>query len=292
MSWRVVVITGCAKLDYKMDYLVVRKQDITSRIHLSEIALVLIESTAISLTATLLSEFIKKKIKIIFCDEKHNPQSELLPYYGCHDTSFKIRQQVAWKEETKEDVWKEIVSEKIRNQMSFLNRIGFTEQADMLQQYILEIKRRDETNREGHAAKVYFNVLFGMGFTRTSKNLINIALDYGYSVILSCFNREIVANGYITQIGLFHDNMFNCFNLASDLMEPFRILIDQKVYKAEWKTFEQKEKMYLLNLLNEEIYIDGKYTTVINAIKIYCRSVFAALNNENVLEIKFYRYEL
>ena len=78
MSWRTVVITGNAKLDYKMDYMVVRKSDMTTRIYIGEIGMLIIESTAISLTTMLLSELTKHKIKIVFCDEKHNPQSELI----------------------------------------------------------------------------------------------------------------------------------------------------------------------------------------------------------------------
>lgn len=78
----------------------------------------------------------------------------------------------------------------------------------MLQEYIREIQFGDATNREGHAAKVYFNALFGKEFSRTNDVPINAALNYGYGIILSLANREIVSNGYITQIGLFHDNMF------------------------------------------------------------------------------------
>ncbi len=81
-------------------------------------------------------------------------------------------------------------------------------------QYINEIEFGDVTNREGHAAKVYFNALFGMDFTRSAENVTNAALNYGYSLLLSTFNRCVVANGYITQLGLFHDNVFNQFNLS------------------------------------------------------------------------------
>ena len=120
MSWRTVVITGNAKLDYKMDYMVVRKSDMTSRIYIGEIGMLIIESTAISLTTMLLCELTKHKIKIVFCDEKHNPQSELIPYYGSHDTSAKVRMQTQWSKEVKENIWTEIVSEKIRKQSDHL----------------------------------------------------------------------------------------------------------------------------------------------------------------------------
>ncbi len=289
MSWRTVVVTGIAKLDFKMDYLVIRKREETIRIHLSEIGMVMIESTAVSLTAMLLCELVKHKIKVIFCDEKHNPHSELLPYHGSHDTSAKIRNQVAWTDKDKELVWTEIVSEKIRQQSFHLQDNGIYDGADMLMNYITEMQPGDITNREGHAAKVYFNALFGMDFTRSEDNAINAALDYGYGILLSCFNREIIANGYMTQIGLFHDNMFNAFNLASDFMEPFRPVVDRIVAVMDLECFSKDEKHEVLRFLSEEVVIDGKVQYVSNAIKIYCRSIFDALNERDVSLIRFYR---
>ena len=289
MSWRTVVITGNAKLDYKMDYMVVRKSDMTTRIYIGEIGMLIIESTAISLTTMLLSELTKHKIKIGFCDEKHNPQSELIPYYGSHDTSAKVRMQTQWSKEVKENIWTEIVSEKIRKQSDHLKENDQEVQADMLKQYVKEIELGDKTNREGHAAKVYFNALFGLDFSRSKECAINAALNYGYGILLSCFNREVIANGYITQLGLFHNNMFNQFNLASDLMEPFRILVDRIVVKNKPEKFEREEKLDYIYMLEDEVLIDGKYQYVSNAIKIYCRSIFDALNENDVSLIKFYR---
>ena len=290
MSWRIVVVSRRAKLDYQMGYMVVRNEEIT-KIHLGEISTVLIESTAVSLTACLLSELTKKKIKVIFCDEKRNPSSELVSYYGSHDTSNKVRCQIKWLPETKEAVWTEIVSEKIRKQKELLEYLG-KEESELLGSYIREIQWNDETNREGHAAKVYFNALFGMSFTRTADTLENAALNYGYAIILSAFTREITANGYITQLGLFHDNMFNQFNLASDLMEPFRVLVDKKVAAMKLEEFTHQEKMEIVNLLNQEVRIDGKIQYVNNAVKIYCKSVFDALNDNDSSLIRFYSFEL
>ena len=289
MSWRTVVVTGIAKLDFKMDYLVLRKKEETHKVHLSEIGMLLIESTAVSLTTMLLCELAKHKIKVVFCDEQHNPHSELLPYYGSHDTSAKIRKQIVWTDVEKELVWTEIVMEKIRQQSIHLQEVGAYEEAELLEKYITEVEPDDASNREGHAAKVYFNALFGLDFTRSEDNVINAALNYGYGILLSCFNKEIVANGYMTQIGLFHDNMFNPFNLASDYMEPFRPLIDRIVVGMQMKCFDTEEKREILSFLNDEVIIDGKCHYVSNAIKIYCRSVFDALNERDVSLIRFYR---
>ena len=290
MSWRTIVISKRAKLDLQLGYMVVRSEEVT-KIVLSEISTILIESTAVSLTTGLLAELSKRKIKVIFCDEKRNPSSELVSYYGSHDTSNKVRKQIAWKQKTKEAVWTEIVTEKIRKQKEILEISG-KEESEILSSYIKEITWNDGTNREGHAAKVYFNALFGLDFTRTEDNYINAGLNYVYSIILSAFTREIVANGYITQLGLFHDNMFNQFNLASDLMEPFRVLIDQKILQMKLIDFEHNEKMQLVDVLNQEVLIDGKKQYVNNAIKIYCKSVFDALNDDDSSLMRFYRIEL
>lgn len=290
MSWRIVVISNSAKLDYKMGYMIVRQENIT-KIHLSEILLLLVESTAVSLTASLLCELTKKKIKVIFCDEKRNPSSELIGYYGSHDTSAKIRKQIQWSDESKRLVWTEIVSEKIRNQKMFLGEVGKGKEAALLGQYLSEIQPGDDTNREGHAAKVYFNALFGMEFSRTLDHPVNAALNYGYSLILSAVNREIVSCGYLTQLGLFHDNMFNPFNLGSDLMEPYRVLIDRKVYAMRLEKFEHEEKMELVDVLNQTVSLDGKIQYVSNAIKLYCHSVFDAIDDNDISHILFYRQE-
>lgn len=286
MSWRTVVISSSVKLDYKMGYMIVRKDEIT-KIHMSEIALLLIESTAVSMTAALLAELTKQKVKVIFCDERRNPSSELVPYYGSHDTSSKIRTQVQWEKETKLMIWTEIVSEKIRNQKKLLEITGRFEEAQLLQRYLEEIQPGDTTNREGHAAKVYFNGLFGKNFSRTSDIPFDAALNYGYGILLSAVNREIVSNGYITQLGLFHDNMFNPFNLGSDLMEPFRVFIDKKVFEMKPEKLEHEEKMALVDLMNLEVKIDGKNNYLLNAVKIYCKSVFDAVNDKDVSLLRF-----
>lgn len=290
MSWRIIVVSSSAKLDYQMGFLVVRK-DTVQKIHLNEISTLILESTAISLTAALISELVKRKIKIIFCDEKRNPCGEIISYYGSHDTSIKVKNQVAWELAVKQSVWTEIVSEKIRKQKEFLEELD-KEEFFLLNDYLQEMQFADVTNREGHAAKVYFNALFGLDFTRTEECPTNAALNYGYSIILSAFNREIVSNGYITQLGIFHDNRFNPFNLASDMMEPYRILVDRKVFNMNLKEFGHNEKMELVNILNQEVVIADRKEYVNNAIKIYVKSVLDALSEQDVSFIRFYKNEL
>ncbi len=287
MSWRTVVITQRCKLDLMMNYLEIRGEE-TRKIHLSEIHTLIIESTAVSLTAALLCELIQQKIKVIFCDRKRNPLSELLPYYGSYESSAKIRQQISWDMETKGLIWSEIVSEKIHRQQELLIKIEQNDRAKLLEKYIDNIEEADSTNREGHAAKVYFGGIFGKDFSRAQDSPINAALNYGYSILLSSFNKEIVSAGYLTQIGIFHDNMFNPYNLASDLMEPFRPLIDEIVLRLRPEEFDKKMRYELIGVLNQQVEIDNQVQYVSNAIRIFTRSVLSAMNEKSPAELRFY----
>ena len=287
MSWRTVVITSRCKLDYKMGFMVVRAEE-TKKVFLDEIAILLIENPAVSMTGCLLEALMEKKVRVIFCDAKRTPNAELVPYYNAYDCSRKIKAQIAWTDDIKGAIWADIVAEKIRKQADFLEEIQKCNESALLRSYLSQIEPHDASNREGHAAKVYFNALFGMDFTRSEENITNAALNYGYSIILSAFNREIVAHGYLTQIGVFHDNMFNHFNLSCDLMEPFRILVDRRVKNSNFTDFGSEEKHRLIDILNDVVAINQTRQTVLNAIKYYCRSVFDAMNEGDLSLIQFY----
>lgn len=287
MSWRTVVISTRSKLDLKLGYLVIRSDDVR-RIFLDEIAVLVIENPAVSLTGCLIEALTEKKIKVIFCDSKRSPTAELVPYYGSHDSSRKIRIQTGWKEVNKGAVWTAIVTEKIKKQSAVLYEWECYDEVKQLQSYLDELEYCDTSNREGHAAKVYFNALFGKAFARDNNDPVNAALNYGYSILLSAFNREITTCGYITQIGLHHSNVFNEFNLSSDLMEPYRPLVDRTVKSMMPEMFSKEERYQLVDILNKSVNIDGKSNTVLNSIGIYVRSVFKSLETDNAEQVLFY----
>lgn len=277
MGFRTVIVKNRAKLEFRLNYLVIRGEA-EKKIHISEINTLIIQSTAVSMTASLLNELIKSNVKVIFCDEKCNPLSELLPYYGAHNVTKRCKEQIAWKDEAKKRIWREIVKRKIVEQASHLTEKGFLSQGELLYSYADNVELNDVTNREGHAAKVYFNCIL-QGVSRQSGGFINGCLNYGYAVILSAFNREIVSCGYLTQLGIWHDNEFNQFNLACDLMEPFRIIVDKLALTLENGDKDFKKK--IANVLNLKTVIDGKSTTLDLAIRTYTRSVFRALENND-----------
>lgn len=287
MGWRTVVVNKNCKLSYKNDYLIIRSEEL-QMIHLSEINTIIVENGMVSITSYLINELANQKIKIIFCDEKRNPSCEMTPYYGSFNTSKKILNQIAWKKERKDKAWQQLIKYKIHNQAMLLKELNISGYEKLLE-YEEQVEIADKTNREGHAAKVYFNLLFGMDFCREKEDNDNTALDYGYSLILSMINREVVNKGYITQLGINHKNEFNQFNLSCDLMEIYRPLVDEIVYKNREFAFDKSYKYKLIDVLNRKVDVDNREQYLTNAVSIFMTSVFNFLEDEK--ESKILNYE-
>ena len=288
MSFRTVVITRQSKISYKNRFLVVKQENDEKYIHLSEIDTIIVDSISVSISAYLLKELADNKINIIFCDEKHNPFGEVVPYYSKHNTSKMIKEQIKWKVSDKDKIWAEIVKNKIMNQALLLKKTK-SSKYKLILSYIDEVVEGDKTNREGHAAKVYFNALFGNNFVRNSDDSINAALNYGYAILLSTINKEIINNGYLTQLGIHHKNEFNEFNLTCDLMEPFRIVIDNFVYYNQERKLDTEYKLDIVNILNGTFKYQGKNYTLKDIIRMFVKNTLESINNsENYKEFVYY----
>lgn len=279
MGWRTIVVNTHSTLSYKNNHLVFKTVGQTELIHLSEIDVLLLETTDIVLTTMLIKRLVDERILVIFCDEKRLPTALLQPYYARHDSSLQIARQMNWSPELKGVVWTEIIAQKILNQTAYLGEQGWL----IASQSVLELYRglevMDPSNREGHAARTYFNTLFGKEFSRELDNDLNAGLDYGYTLLMSLFAREIVVAGCLTQIGLKHTNQFNAFNLASDLMEPFRPLVDQIVYDNRHFPFE-RIKRELFQLFTETYSYGNKKMYLTNIVSDYTKKVVKALNGD------------
>jgi len=260
--------------------------DETSMIHLSEINTVVFDTTAVTVTAYLLCELAKRKINVVFCDEKHNPLLQALPLYGSHNASKRVAQQVGWADAVKRRAWRRIVAAKIRAQAQNLYVLGRDGWSELLA-FAEQVQDGDETNREGHAAKVYFIRLFGAQFQRGMEGPTNDALNYGYTILLSTISKEIVAHGYLTQLGVNHRNEYNQFNLSCDLVEPFRPLVDRLVYDTFPSEFNWAVKEKLLGLLNEQYLFDGQHHYLSRAARLFVRDALSCITENRPDAMRF-----
>lgn len=269
-GFRTVVIQSPCKLSFKDGFLILRGDEVKT-VHLSEVHTLILDCTMTTLTGYLLCELMAAKVNVLLCDERRNPCGQLLPCYGSHDTSARMMAQAQWSDERKALLWQRIIRQKIINQARVMAQVSEAA-ARQIEDFAEDVTPGDATNREGHAAKVYFNRVYGDDFCRDLKCDRNAALNYGYSLLLSCFNKEIAARGYATQLGIHHRNSYNCFNLASDLMEPFRFLVDEIVLRQGDVPFTKEYKYQLLGLLNQGIRYHQQQTYLTTAINRFVRN--------------------
>ena len=289
MGWRGVIVDSPCKISVGGNYLILRSDEV-KKIHLSEVYYLMIACPAVNITGVALCELNRQKIKVVFCDEKRNPYGELIGYYGCFNCSKKLETQIAWDSNVTSAVNTMIIAQKITNQALLLRKCGFDERAEMLEDYVAEIELDDAGNREGHAAKVYFNTLFGKNFSREKDCAVNAALNYGYSVMLSDINRAVVACGRSTQIGINHCNEFNEFNLSCDLIEPFCVIVDEYVFEQGNREFEKDYKFDLVGLLNKRVRLDREYS-LHDAIGVYVKNVTDSLDRGRSDTLLLYKFE-
>lgn len=273
------MVNSHSKLAYKNNHLVYKTSTQNEMIHLSEIDVLLLETTDILITTMLIKRLVDENILILFCDDKRLPIGKLLPFYGRHDSSLQLGRQINWTFERKGIVWTEIISQKILNQHRHLIELGFQEKAEALMSLHSGLEIFDPSNREGHAARIYFNTLFGNSFSRDNENDVNAGLNYGYTLLMSIFAREIVKCGCMTQFGLKHANQFNDFNLASDLMEPFRPIVDRIIYENRDADFRVMKRA-LFELFGNKYLYNSKEMFLTNIASDYTKKVVKVLNEE------------
>lgn len=288
MGWRTVVVNQHSKLSYQNNHLVFKSAQQTELIHLSEIDVLLLETTDIVITTMLIKRLIDEKVLVIFCDDKRLPHAQLQAFYGRHDSSLQLTKQLQWSVQDKHHIWTDIIAQKITNQIHCLQYHELFSKVNALSRLLEALQPLDPTNREGHAARIYFHQLFGADFTREAQHDINAALDYGYSLILSMFAREITVNGCMTQFGLKHSNQFNHFNLASDLMEPFRPIIDSIVFQNQHQSFKFI-KSELFSIFTNTFEFNQKSMYLTNIISEYTRQIIKCLNKDHSKGVPIFR---
>ena len=224
MIKRTIVFTNQCRVSYKNGQLVVENHETgeQKKVPVEDLGVVLLESQQVSITVPTLNALSASNCAVVLCDSKHMPSSMLMPLDSNSVQGERYRDQVEASLPLKKGLWKQIVQMKIRNQSSLLTKVG--RDGGKLKPFYTNVKSGDSDNREGIAAKVYWDELFGDEFVRSRTGP-------DYSILRAAMARAIVGSGLSPSFGLFHKNRYNAFPLADDLMEPYRPYVDAVVYQ-------------------------------------------------------------
>ena len=289
-SFRSLMIASQSKLSLKnANLLVERPEKDAVSVPLSDINCIMLESPAITLTSALLSAIADNKITLLCCDSTHQPNGIFMPYLTHYQSNSVIKSQIAQTRQHKAILWQSIIKIKIQNQANFVRKFD-KKVGDELLNLSKKVVLGDTKNCEGIAAAKYFKTLFGKDFSRDEPIWINSALNYVYAIIRSQVVRNIASSGLLPIFGVGHDNIFNNFNLADDLMEPYRIFGDRLVlglYDDSKDTFlTTKDKANLSGVLEVTTKISGKKFNLAMAITKSVQSYKNSLNS-GICELEF-----
>lgn len=249
---------------------------------IEDIDTLIIDSYGVSISAQLLAFLSQNNTTVVLCDEKHLPASTVLPY-SQHSRQAKVSAaQLVMSVPLKKQLRRKIIEQKIVNQAEVLQRFDY--KYDDVLVLAKDVKSGDTTNRESVAARLYFDRILGDN-TRRKPLWHNSALNYGYAIVRSGIARHIAARGLIASQGIFHHSELNSFNLADDLIEPFRAIIDFYIINdlAPLHVGDQdtnltaQDRAYLIDIINKHAIIDNKKYTIKHAIETCVESFSQAV---------------
>lgn len=301
MGFRNIKIDSHVKLSIKNQQLNI-ETDIARQIPLEDINCIIIENQTVTVSAYLLQKMADMGIAVYVCDEKHLPNAVLLPMVR-HSRHFKIlKYQIEAGKPLQKRLWQQIVVQKIRNQalcLAYLELDGSEELMKMCK----EVQSGDRTHVEAKAAAFYFKSLYGLGFSRGNDHIINAALNYGYAIVRGLIARSIVCYGLEPSIGVFHHSELNNFNLADDMIEPFRPLVDLYVSQnydvAEIDSdLTPERKRDIFGIINYDMDVKGEKRIISNCIDMLVASYSSALQGKRsdlempeLMQLQVHSYE-
>lgn len=292
MAWRIVTIENPAYLSIKNQQLQIKQEEIMS-LPIEDINALVIDSYGVTLSTQLLSELAQSKVLVVICNQNHLPNAIILPY-EIHSRHAKITDaQLSLTKPMKKRLWQRIICQKITNQALVLEYFNLPHSVDLFK-LATQIKSGDTDNRESIAARLYFDDLLD-GATRQSPIWYNSALNYTYTLVRTMIARQLAASGLATSQGLFHRNQLNSFNLADDLIEPFRPLVDKfiidtfsyKISSLDDHSLTKEERHQLLDIFNYSVIINNRKYSLKFAIEAEVESFAKAIliGNSNELSL-------
>jgi CRISPR-associated protein Cas1 len=271
------------------------KDEKSVRVALEDITVIVIEDNRSTLTTALLSHISEHNIVLFTCDSYHMPNGLFTPFHQHSRLSQISHIQVEMKLPLKKQIWQKIISQKIFNQAQLLKH--FNKEDFQVSVLVDKVKSGDSDNLEALAARRYWSLLFD-DFSRDQKALDprNIALNYGYAIVRGAVARSLVAHGLLPTFGVFHNSELNAYNLADDIIEPLRPMVDMVVKNLELVDsldihMGVEIKSALLNILVMEMNIDGENVLVLNICDIMAQGFVKCMKLKDISRLSLPRLE-
>ena len=295
MSWRGVHLSRSAHLavDHRSLHITFR-DDLGGNFHLplEDLSYLIIDAPDITLTSRLMAEMSSNGIMVVGVDQRHTPCWTSLPTGSFHRYGETTHLQLSATQPTKKRIWQSIVIAKILMQAGCLLRCG-KDGSEAMQILAQKVRSGDPDKVEARAARIYWKYLFkDRVFIRHDDDLPNALLNYGYAILRSCLARILCAKGFIPQIGIWHRSQTNAFNLADDLLEPFRPLVDHRAIQVLNNapsnldlSLDHRREMALI--MEDSVMVNGEKVGLLNSMELFVDSVKRSLSAKSPSEIVF-----
>lgn len=289
VTWRSVMISRPATLR-RDNFALLIEQEQVARVPFEDIAVIVLNHAEITLTHSVLSACGEYGIGLFSSGPTHHPNGVFLPFLPHSRATRMLRLQLALSRPAAKRAWQTIMQAKIQNQADCL-KLADKPGVERLESLARRVRSGDPDNLESQASALYFRALFGNDFHRGQPRWVNAAMDYGYAVFRAAIARGLVTHGFLPALGLFHASEQNAFNLADDLIEPYRPLVDLHVIEHclghGVDDLLPTDKVPLVSLLNVDMAMPRGTMSVLTSIEQAVESLARLFegDSETLLEL-------
>lgn len=249
----------------------VLKSDIReSSIPIEDIGFIVIDNPEVFLSIPAMNLLIENNTAVIICNANHLPNGMFLNLNSHYIQQEIFKSQIDASTPLKKQLWQQTIVEKISNQGILLQKI--TTKKNNFDFLASKVLSGDSSNMEGVAANFYWKTFFEQKFKRERfGDYPNNFLNYGYAILRAATARALSGSGLLNTLGIHHKSKYNAFALADDIMEPFRPIVDEKVFEIMQKYDEQELnttiKTELLQILTRTVYFKDEKSPLMVALQ-------------------------
>lgn len=268
--------------------------------------MIIVESQQCSITVGAHLLCSAENVPLVICNHKHQPEVFCYSKYSYYRLTERLKEQMAWEMNAiRVVVMAKIIKQKIIHQSNLLDYFKKNEHhVGVFQDYCLQLETTSDRQvietAEAVCARMYFTGLFGKQFKRQEEDVVNAGLNYGYMLIRAVVMNQIVAKGLHPSLGIFHQNQFNNYNLADDIIEVFRPMVDYIVFETlrDEPEFLKEHRMLLQQVLLQNFHYNGKVLDLKLTINDYLDSLLLTFREKDIerfvlpiLELDRYDYQ-